>query len=213
MRGVIFTMLAMLFGVGILSVLLSKWLKRLKLSATVNLLLTCGVAVILSLLLVGGGVTQGVLTRAREENTVQYEHEGHLFTRYTDEIPLRLEDVGYPAAEDSTKLEEQRSPLVMHRVAFQRPRLDNLSREELRYVIADIKLGLLWQPSLDYYLQEAGAPVESDPAPWSCDRAWRRADEFGVTYVLAKGRTLVYLELETDFTDTQKTMAAEKLFG
>ena len=213
MRGVIFTMLAMLFGVGILSVLLSKWLKRLKLSATVNLLVTCGVAVILSLLLVGGGVTQGVLTRDREENTVQYEHEGHLFTRYTDEIPLRLEDVGYPAAEDSTKLEEQRSPLVMHRVAFQRPRLDNLSREELHYVIADIKLGLLWQPSLDYYLQEAGAPVESDPAPWSCDRAWRRADEFGVTYVLAKDRTLVYLELETDFTDTQKTMAAEKLFG
>lgn len=212
-RGVIFTMLAMLFGVGILSVLLSKWLKRLKLSATVNLLVTCGVAVILSLLLVGGGVTQGVLTRAREENTVQYEHEGHLFTRYTDEIPLRLEDVGYPAAEDSTKLEEQRSPLVMHRVAFQRPRLDNLSREELRYVIADIKLGLLWQPSLDYYLQEAGAPVESDPAPWSCDRAWRTADEFGVTYVLAKGHTLVYLELETDFTDAQKTMAAEKLFG
>ena len=101
----------------------------------------------------------------------------------------------------------------MHRVAFQRPRLDNLSREELRYVIADIKLGLLWQPSLDYYLQEAGAPVKSDPAPWSCDRAWRRADEFGVTYVLAKDRTLVYLELETDFTDAQKTMAAEKLFG
>lgn len=213
MRGMVFTLLTMLLGVGIVSVLLSKGMKKLKLSAKVNLLVTCAVAVIFSLLLVGGGITRGILTRDREENTVQYEYEGHTFTRHTDDIPLRLEDVGYPAAEDSTKLEEQHSPLVSHRVAFQRPRLDNLSREELLYVIADIKLGLLWQPSLDYYLQEAGAPAESDSIPWGCDRAWRRADEFGVTYVLVKERTLVYLELETDFTDAQKTMAAEKLFG
>lgn len=213
MRGMVFTLLTMLLGVGIVSVLLSKGMKKLKLSAKVNLLVTCAVAVIFSLLLVGGGITRGILTRDREENTVQYEYEGHTFTRHTDDIPLRLEDVGYPTAEDSTKLEEQHSPLVSHRVAFQRPRLDNLSREELLYVIADIKLGLLWQPSLDYYLQEAGAPAESDSIPWGCDRAWRRADEFGVTYVLVKERTLVYLELETDFTDAQKTMAAEKLFG
>ena len=213
MRGVVFTMLAMLLGVGILSVLLSKILKRWRVSAKVNLLITCGVSVILSLLLVGGGITTDILTRDRAENTATYEYEGRTFTRHTDDIPLRLEDVGYPAAEDSTSLDVQRSPLVTHRVAFQRPRLDNLSREELLYVIADIKLGLLWQPSLDYYLQEAGAPAESDPAPWDCDRAWRRADEFGVTYVLAKGRTLVYLELETDFTHQQKALAAEKLFG
>ena len=212
MRDMVFTMLAMLLAVGILSVLLSKVLKQLKLSAKVNLLVTCGVAVILSLLLVGGGITQGILARDRDEYTVQYEYEGRLFTRHTDTIPLRLEDVGYPTAEDSTKLDEQRSPLVIHRVAFQRPRMDNLSREELVYVIADIKLGLLWQPSLDYYLEEAGAPAESDPTPWGCDRAWQKADEFGVTYVLAKGRTLVYLELETDLTHTQKAMAGEKLF-
>ena len=213
MRGVVFTMLAMLLGVGILSVLLSKVLKRLKVSAKVNLLVTCGMAVILSLLLVGGGITQGILVRDRDENTVQYEYEGHIFTRHTDEIPLRLEDVGYPAAEDSTSLDVQRSPLVTHRVAFQRPRMDNLSREELVYVIADIKLGLLWQPCLEYYLSEAGDPAESDAVPWDCDRAWRRSDGFGVTYVLAKGRTLVYLELETDFTDQQKAQAGEKLFG
>ena len=213
MRGVVFTMLAMLLGVGILSVLLSKVLKRLKASAKVNLLVTCGMAVILSLLLVGGGITQGILVRDRDENTVQYEYEGHMFTRHTDEIPLRLEDVGYPAAEDSTSLDVQRSPLVTHRVAFQRPRMDNLSREELVYVIADIKLGLLWQPCLEYYLSEAGNPAESDAVPWDCDRAWRRSDEFGVTYVLAKGRTLVYLELETDFTDQQKAQAGENLFG
>ena len=154
-----------------------------------------------------------MLTRDREENTVQYEYEGRLFTRHTDQIPLRLEDVGYPPAEDSTSLDVQRSPLVTHRVAFQQPRLDNLSRDELLYVIADIKLDLLWQPSLDYYLREAGAPAQSDPAPWNCDRAWRRADEFGVTYVLAKGRTLVYLELERDFTQEQKALAAKKLLG
>ena len=213
MRGVVFTMLAMLLGVGILSVLLSKILKRWRVSAKVNLLITCGVSVILSLLLVGGGITTDILTRDRAENTATYEYEGRTFTRHTDEIPLRLEDVGYPAAEDSTSLDVQRSPLVTHRVAFQRPRMDNLSREELLYVIADIKLGLLWQPSLDYYLREAGAPAESDPAPWDCDRAWRRSDEFGVIYVLAKGRTLVYLELETDFTHQQKALAAEKLFG
>lgn len=213
MRDVVFTMLAMLLGVGILSVLLSKGMKKLRLSARVNLLVTCGVAVILSLLLVGGGITHGILTRDREENAAQYEYEGRLFTRHTDDIPLRLEDVGYPAAEDSTKLEEQRSPLVTHRVAFQRPRLDNLSRDELLYVIADIKLGLLWQPSLDYYLKEMDTPDESDPTPWSCDRAWRTADEFGAAYVLVKDRTLVYLELETDFTDEQKALAGEKLFG
>ena len=213
MRDVVFTMLAMLLGVGIVSVLLSKLLKRLKVSAKANQLVTCGVAVILSLLLVGGGITQGILERDRDQNTAQYEYEGHLFTRYTDEIPLRLEDVGYPAAEDSTSLDVQRAPLITHRVAFQRPRLDNLSREELLYVIADVKLGLLWQPCLDYYLQEAGHPAESDAAPWDCDRAWRAGDEFGVTYVLAKGRRLVYLELESDFTDQQKAQAGEKLFG
>ena len=118
MRGVVFTMLAMLLGVGILSVLLSKILKGWKVSAKVNQLVTCGVAVILSLLLIGGGITRGMLTRDREENTVQYEYEGRLFTRHTDDIPLRLEDVGYPAAEDSTSLDIQRSPLVTHRVAF-----------------------------------------------------------------------------------------------
>ena len=213
MRGVVFTMLAMLLGVGIISVVLSGILKGWKVSAKVNQLVTCGVAVILSLLLIGGGITRGMLTRDREENTVQYEYEGRLFTRHTDQIPLRLEDVGYPPAEDSTSLDVQRSPLVTHRVAFQRPRLDNLSRDELLYVIADIKLDLLWQPSLDYYLREAGAPTQSDPAPWNCDRAWRRADEFGVTYVLAKGRTLVYLELERDFTQEQKALAAKKLLG
>lgn len=213
MRGVVFAMLAMLLGVGMISVVLSGILKGWKVSAKVNQLVTCGVAVILSLLLIGGGITRGMLTRDREENTVQYEYEGRLFTRHTDQIPLRLEDVGYPPAEDSTSLDVQRSPLVTHRVAFQRPRLDNLSRDELLYVIADIKLDLLWQPSLDYYLREAGAPAQSDPAPWGCDRAWRRADEFGVTYVLAKGRTLVYLELERDFTQEQKALAAKKLLG
>lgn len=213
MRDVVFTMLAMLLGVGVLSVLLSKGMKKLKVSAKVNLLVTCGVAVILSLLLVGGGIARGILTREREENTETYEYEGHTFTRYTDDIPLRLEDVGYPAAEDSTSLNEQSSPLVTQRVAFQRPRLDNLSREELLYVIADVKLGLLWQPCLEYYLAEAGDPAESDAAAWGSDRAWWSSDEFGVTYVLAKGRTLVYLELESDFTDGQKAQAGKRLFG
>ena len=212
MRDVVFAMLAMLLGVGILSVLLSKALKKWKVSAKVNLLVTCGVSVILSLLLVGGGMTKDILTREREQPTETYEYEGHIFTRHTDDIPLRLEDVGYPAAEDSTSLDEQRSPLAIQRVAFQRPRMDNLSREELRYVIAEVKLGLLWQPCQDYYLQEAGDPAESDAAVWGCDRAWRRSDEFGITYVLAKGRTLVYLELETDFTDEQKAQAGERLF-
>ena len=212
MRDVVFAMLAMLLGVGVLSVLLSKTLKKWKVSAKINMLVTCGVSVILSLLLVSGGITKGILTREREENTETYEYQGHIFTRYTDDIPLRLEDVGYPAAEDSTNLNEQRSPLATQRVAFQRPRMDNLSREELRYVIAEVKLGLLWQPCQDYYLQEAGDPAESDAAAWGCDRAWRSSDEFGVTYVLAKGRTLVYLELESDFTDEQKVQAGEKLF-
>ncbi|MBR4992139.1 MAG: DUF2812 domain-containing protein, partial [Clostridia bacterium] len=166
MRDVVFAMLAMLLGVGVLSVLLSKILKKWKVSAKINMLVTCGASVILSLLLVSGGITKGILTREREENIETYEYEGHTFTRYTDDIPLRLEDVGYPAAEDSTSLNEQRSPLATQRVAFQRPQMDNLSREELRYVIAEVKLGLLWQPCLDYYLKEAGDPAESDAAAW-----------------------------------------------
>lgn len=212
MRGLIFAILGLLLFCTLSSILLSKGLKRLGVSAKVNQIVTCAVAAVMSLLLVGGGITSGIFSR-EEQNTVTYEYNGRSYTCHTDPIPLRLEDLGHPPAEDSTVLDTQSSPLATHTVAMQSPRMDNLARDGLRYVIADIKLGLLWQPCLEDFLEELRSPVEEDPAPWNCDRVWHGADGSDTLYVLARDRRLVYLELEHDLTDGQKAAAGARLFG
>ncbi|MBR5537910.1 MAG: DUF2812 domain-containing protein [Clostridia bacterium] len=183
---------------GLLATLASKWMKRMKVSAKVNELVTVGIA---TLLILAFMVTlmPAVIGDTRREAS----GEG--------EPPLRLEDLDYPTAEGQVHLDRQHSPLVTRTYCWQW--LDQPSNLiELEYIVADVHAKFLWKMCERDFLRNGAQPVEA--APWQADSAWlvnHRFSSEGVVYVLCWDRRLVWLDLEEEPTPAQKAAIAEIL--
>lgn len=209
LREMALILMGMLLVVFVSMVGLAKVMKALKVPAKTNRLVTMLVTLVLSFALVGGLVQAEIFSR-RQEYDGKYEYKGVYHHYYADEIPLRLGDLGYAEVQgDSTHSEVQYSPLVRRQVCYYRPRMDALERPELTYVIADVRFQPLWDICLQDFLEDSAQTV--DAAPWGADQAWRFQGEFRTTYILCWDDRMVYLQLEEDLTDAQKSAAAQKL--
>lgn len=209
LREMVFILLGILLVVFLAMAVFSKLLKAMKVSAKVNRALTVVVTLVLTFGFVGLAIRSELLG-SREDYAGKYEYMGTYFYYHADDIPLRLHDLGYGADdEDSTRMEEQYSPLVRRLVCRQMPRMNALERPELNYVIADIRFAPLWELCLQDFLRGAAQTV--DAAPWGAHQAWQLEDGADTVYVLCWDDRMVYLELEEDLTDAQKAVAGEKL--
>ena len=201
--GAITDFVLMMFGgmaaAGVLATLASKWMKRMKVSAKVNELVTMGVTVVL-LLAVMVTLTPVILNRDSKE------------APETGNLPLRLENLGYAAsAEERVYTTAQRSPLIsrvygLHRLAYPTEVV------ELEYIIADVHAGFLWEMCREDFLKNGAQPA--DAAPWQADGAWKVRERFSsenTVYVLCWDRRLVWLNLEEEPSAAQMAVIAEQL--
>ena len=183
---------------GVLAVLAAKWMKRMKVSAKVNEWVTIGIAMVLMLgfmvtlmpVMIGNGGTQ----------------DGE-----TDNLPLRLEDLGYAAAQGRVHVDMQHSPLVSRTYVWQWLECPQ-ELVELEYIIADVHLKLLRDACAADFLKNGAQPVEA--APWQADAAWKVHKRFSsenTVYVLRWNERLVWVNLEEEPSDGQKAVIGEKL--
>ena len=190
------TLLALL-AVLVISVLAAKLMKRMKVSAWLNQIITMSLAVIVAVLLIMG-MANSIISSHREPPV-----EGQL--------PLRLEDLGYATTENRVHMEVQGTPLITRTYCLHRPDRPQTT-PELEYIIADVHAKFLWNTCVEDFLKNGAQSV--DAAPWQADSAWRVNNRFSseeFVYVLTWGDRLVWLDLEIEPTDAQKTTIAQKL--
>lgn len=183
---------------GVLAVLASKWMKRMKVSAKVNELVTCGIAVVLMLAFMVTLMPTMMGSGGAEDGE-------------SDNVPLRLEDMGYAAAEGRVNMDTQSSPLVSRTYVWQWLECPQ-ELVELEYIVADVHVKLLWDACVADFLKNGAQSVEA--APWQADAAWKVQERFSsedFVYVLCWGDRLVWLDLEQEPSDGQKTVISEKL--
>lgn len=209
-------------------------LKRLKLPAKKNKILTI---LLVSVLTVGLTVflCWGIFSVMRhpafeKQPTETYYFRGHEFHAYADALPLRLEELGpVDYTGYSTLLEEKESFLVRVTRADQYTRMDALDQPELFYRVVEVKLPVLYgicqKTMLEDFAHNYGYPEEAqenwkqalavDAAPWGAEKAWQLSIHGQATgrYLLAYADRLVEVEFEDDWplTDPQKALVGEKL--
>ena len=200
--GVMTDFVLILFGAmvaaGVLATLASKWMKRMKVSAKVNELVTVGITVVLILAFMATLMPTMLGSDHREPEE-------------TGNLPLRLEDLGHSTAENRVHMEVQGTPLITRTYCLHRPDRPQTT-PELEYIIADVHAKFLWNTCVEDFLKNGAQSV--DAAPWQADSAWRVNNRFSseeFVYVLTWGDRLVWLDLEIEPTDAQKTTIAQKL--
>ena len=195
LTGFVLMMFCAMAAAGVLATLASKWMKRMKVSAKVNELVTVGLVMVLILAFMVS-LIPAALSRDRTEEAEE-----------TGKLPLRLEDLGYAAAAgERVHVESQRSPLVSRVYGLQR------TEHELEYIIADVHAGFLWEMCVKDFLKNGAQ--SADAAPWQADAAWKVQKRFSsenTVYVLCWDRRLVWLDLEEEPTPAQMAAIAEKL--
>ncbi len=183
---------------GVMATMAAKWMKRMKVSAKVNELVTVGILVVLMLSLIVT-LTPAVIGSDREETVTGAD------------LPLRLEDLGHSTTENRVHMEVQSTPLVTRIYCLHRPDRPQTT-PELEYIIADVHAKFLWNTCVEDFLKNGSQAV--DAAPWQADSAWQVNSRFSseeYVYVLCWGDRLVWMDMEIEPTDVQKTIIAERL--
>lgn len=196
MNGFVFAMLGALALAAVLSVVLSKLLKKVGASAKVNQVITIGVACILSLMAVMSVSNYTIQSRRQAE-------------KMDAVLPLRLEDLGYIAPEKAwEKVDERYSPLVSFTHIWQRREYPQ-EPLEMEYIIVDVHFAPLWDVCLQDYLKAGARTV--DAAPWGAQQVWQIENPYEAVYLLCWDERMVYMELEKAPDDTQKSIIGSKL--
>ena len=196
MNGFVFAMLGALALAAVLSVVLSKLLKKVGASAKVNQGITIGVACILSLMAVMSVSNYTIQSRRQAEKRDAV-------------LPLQLEDLGYIAPEKAwEKVDERHSPLVSFTHIWQRREYPQ-EPLEMEYIIVDVHFTPLWDVCLQDYLKAGARTV--DAAPWGAQQVWQIENPYEAVYLLCWDERMVYMELEKAPDDTQKSIICSKL--
>jgi len=227
--------IAVIFGITAIVIGLSELMKKLKLSAKANRNATIIITLLLSFgftgfLLVG---VMNQVTALWPDKVPAYTYEYNGFTRavYDDKLPLTVEDLieidydGY-----SYELRHaDKSVLVEHIVATQRPQLDALENPDLEYTITSVKLPLLYNwckaALLDNFAHNYGRPVPEDdmwekhmnidPQPWGANEVYQLwlGDEPEMRFLLCYDDRIIEIDFEYDWvlTGEQMKTIGEKL--
>lgn len=230
-------MLAMLLLIGVtvaVSVGATKLMKKKKVSARMNRIVTYVLIGVMSVLTLGFG-TFGVLTAIhewspQEENLPTYEFRGTTHTLYRDDIPLKLQDLMEvdPEIYSYHNSYSSESLLVKVQDFYQRPRYDMLDQPDIRYTIAEVKADFLFDFCLEAILEsDRDAWSEDvygnitydefrkiDASPWSADAAYQEfSGEYALnTYLLCYGNKIVEINPDWDMTLEQMQILGD-MFG
>ena len=123
-------------------------LKRLKAPRWVNIAVTFGIIIVLTL----GGTAGMTALIFRNSGWLEghppaetYEYQGWTWSVYHDDIPLRIEDlVDTDYGQWSTEARVDTSFLITHGTYTQRPRMDTPGQPDLEYEIVTVKAGFLY---------------------------------------------------------------------
>ena len=207
-------------------------LKRKKVSANVNRVVTIVSAFVLAYAMVGA-IIFGVLYGgsrgwfAGEQGTYQYH--GSVFTIYDDELPLTVEGLTGAAYSEDAYTREWRdaaSLLLAQYTARQHPRFDAENYRELpvlEYTVTQVKIPALYNMCKNALLAEYDgsdeiwqdrvyAPI--DPIPWGAAEAYRVMDEeYGPwdRYLLCYPDRFVEFRPDWELTPEQMALVGEKL--
>ena len=225
----------MFLGMGLLILLthaIRDLLKRKKVSANVNRVVTLVSCFVLSYALIGGitfgtlrGIQRGWFTG--EQGTYQYH--GAIFTIYDDELPLTVEDLAGEEYGEGVYVREWRdnaSLLLAQYVARQHPRFDAENYRDLptlEYTVTQVKIPALYDMCKNALLAEYDGSDEYwegrtytpiDPAPWGAAEAYRVMDEeYGPwnIYLLCYPDRFVEFRPDGELTPGQMALAGERL--
>lgn len=225
----------MFLGLGLLIFLanaLKKLLKRMKVSANVNRVVTFVFIFVMSFALVGG-VTFGMLAGIRRGwfrgDRDTYQYHGSVFVIYDDELPLTVEDLtGGDYGENAYTREwrDTASLLLARYEAHQYRRFDTENFSDLPaldYTVTLVKLPALYDMCKNALLAEYDgsdeywrdrAYVLQDAAPWGAKEAYRVVDaEYGPwnIYLLCYPDRFVEFCPDWELTPEQMALVGEKL--
>ena len=206
----------------------TKLMKKMKVPARTNKIITYVLIGVLSLAATGLG-TFGVVAALNEWNQKEkdlptYEFHGETWTLYQDEIPLKVQDLTEAEPEVYSYHESYSSESLLVKVQdfYQRPRFDRLDQPDIQYTIVGVKADFLYDFCLNTML-EARKDAWSediygnitydeyrqvDAAPWSADAAYQEynGEEALDQYLLCYGNLII--ELNPDLELTADQMAA-----
>lgn len=208
-------------------------LKKKKVSAKVNRIVTIGSAFVIGFLLIGG-ITLGVLFGSARGwfagNEETYEYHGSIFTAPQDKLPVTVEDLlgvyydGYIRGHSN-----QQSFLLAQYNARQYPRLDAADYKKmprLEYTITHVKVPALYNLCKNALLAdweqdwrpegEKDYAVPADPVPWGAEDAYQLANqEYGLenSFLLCYEDQIVEITFSRGWEVASEQMAliAEKI--
>lgn len=213
---------------------ISALMKRLKVSAKVNLTITMiltfvfsfGVTGIVVILIFNG--LRGLFPERTPVET--YEYNGWTFEVYNDELPLTVGDImDIEYHEYSCRWTAEETLFLAQFDAVQRPRMDALDMPELKYTITKVKLPILYDWCLqamlsryDYWFSEDiyGQIIHDtfepmDAAPWGANAAYRlcSGDHFMNVYLLCFDDRIIEIHPDWELTTEQMSIIGQKLSG
>lgn len=209
-------------------------LKRRGVSRGVNLAVSVGSIVVLSLVCMGlltAALISGRLHIADGKTVVgTYELYGRTVEIYDDPLPLEIEDLAAVTARWSKEADHRETVLLSSTEYCQRAVPDgrrqdlSLDEHELKYTVTDVKWGFLYswvkeavlrarqdEDHGDFVFTDHYEPV--DAAPWGADAAYQLhwSDSVLDTYLLCWGSRIVELTFYWEPTAEQIAAAAEAL--
>lgn len=208
---------------------IKKNLKKKGVSRRVNVAVTMGSVVLLSMLflvaLVFAMVRNGIHLTGNNKPVDTYEYNGMTWDIYDDPLPLTVEDLMELDANWTKESDHQETGLVSHTEYRQRP-LYTEPREipDLAYTITDVKAPFLRdyirqsvrnsrqdEVHGDFVLTDHYEPV--DASIWSADEAYQVyfSDSFLNTYLLFWGDRIVEIKFYWEPTSEQISKAADIL--
>ena len=208
-------------------------LKRLKAPRWVNIAVTFGIIIVLTL----GGTAGMTALIFRNSGWLEghppaetYEYQGWTWSVYHDDIPLRIEDLVETDYDRwSTEARVDSSFLLTHGTYTQRPRMDTPGQPDLEYEIVTVKAGLLYDLCKKDFLSWAERhnkelPREyrdeyrpADAAPWDADEVYRLyySSEPSNQFLVCWPDRMAEVRFDWDLTVTESMMstAAKALKG
>ena len=205
-------------------------LKRLKAPRWVNIAVTFGIIIVLTL----GGTAGMTALIFRNSGWLEgpppaetYEYQGWTWSVYHDDIPLRIEDLVETDYDQwSTEARVDTSFLMTHGRYTQRPRMDTPGQPDLEYELVTVKAGLLYDLCKKEFLSWAERhnkelprdeyrPV--DAAPWDADEVYRlyHSGEPSNQFLVCWPDRMAEVNFDWDWTVTEGMMstAAKALKG
>ena len=205
-------------------------LKRLKAPRWVNIAVTFGIIIVLTL----GGTAGMTALIFRNSSWLEghppaetYEYQGWTWSVYHDDIPLRIEDLVETDYDRwSTEARVDSSFLLTHGTYTQRPRMDTPGQPDLEYELVTVKAGLLYDLCKKEFLswaerQNKELPRDEyrpvDAAPWDADEVYRlyHSGEPSNQFLVCWPDRMAEVRFDWDLTVTESMMstAAKALKG